>query len=130
MMLLEWFSWRQNLLYSFAAFGGALGAYRLFLQQSEPTIGIVIGAVIGANIGGVIQTRKGNNPRFDELNRKILDNAIVHGFIAFTGLTVFQIFTSPVLSSGEEIIVVTVVLIVSLVIQTLKFLERPGDVLS
>ena len=126
----EWFSWRQNLLYSFAAFGGAVGAQKFLLQQTEPTIGIFIGAVLGANIGAVIQTRRGKNPRFDELNRKILDNAMVHGFIAFTALTGYQAFTSPVLSPGEEIIAVTAVLIASLVIQALKFLENPGDILS
>lgn len=118
------------MLYSFAAFGGALGAHKFLLQQTEPTSGIFIGAVLGANIGAVIQTRKGKSPRFDELNRKILDNSMVHGFIAFTALTGYQVFTSPVLSSGEEIIVVTVVLIASLIIQALKFLENPGDVLS
>ena len=126
----EWFSWRQNLLYSFAALGGSLGAHKFMLQQTEPTLGIVIGAVLGANIGAFIQTKKGENPRFDEVNRKILDNSMVHGFIAFTALTGYQAFTKPVLSPGEEIIAVTVVVIASLIIQALKFLEKPGDILS
>ncbi|MFB6158966.1 MAG: hypothetical protein ABEJ72_03605 [Candidatus Aenigmatarchaeota archaeon] len=128
MKLPEWFSWRQNLLYSFGAFGGALGAHKFLLQQTEPTIGIVIGAVLGANIGAVIQTRKGKNPRFDELNRKILDNSMVHGFIAFTALTGYQAFTKPVLSPGEEIVAVTAIVMASLILQALQFLEKPSDI--
>ncbi len=130
MKLPEWFSWRQNLLYSFAGLGGALGANRFFLQQTEPTIGIVIGTVLGANIGAVIQTRKGKNPRFDELNRKILDNSMVHGFIAFAALTGYQAFNKPVLSPSEEIIAVSVIVIASLIIQALKFLEGMGEIFS
>jgi membrane-bound acyltransferase YfiQ involved in biofilm formation len=126
----EWFSWRQNLLYSFAALGGALGAHRLILNQSEPTIGIVIGAVLGANIGAVIQTRKGKNLRFDELNRKILDNSMVHGFITYTVLIGYQAFTKPVFSPTEELIAAAVVVITSLVLQALRFLEKTGDILS
>jgi hypothetical protein len=126
----KWFSWRQNLLYSFAGLGGALGANRFFLQQTEPTIGIVIGTVLGANIGAVIQTRKGKNPRFDELNRKILDNSMVHGFIAFAALTGYQAFNKPLLSPSEGIIAVTVIVIASLIIQALKFLEGMGDIFS
>lgn len=125
----EWFSWRQNLLYSFAAFGGAVGAHKFLLQQREPTIGIFIGAVLGANIGALIQTKKGKNPRFDELNRKILDNSMVHGFIAFTALTGYQVFTKNAVAPGEEIIAVTVVVVASLILQALRFLEKTGDIL-
>lgn len=129
MKLPEWFSWRQNLIYSFAAFGGALGAHKFLLKQTEPTIGIVIGTVLGANIGAVIQTRNGKNPRFDELNRKILDNSMVHGFIAFTALTGYQVFTKNALAPSEEIIAVTVIVVASLILQALRFLEKTGDIL-
>ncbi|MFB6245709.1 MAG: hypothetical protein ABEJ03_05185 [Candidatus Nanohaloarchaea archaeon] len=129
MKLPEWFSWRQNLLYSFAAFGGALGAHKFLLQQNEPSIGIVIGAVLGANIGALIQNRKGKNPRFDELNRKILENSMVHGFIAFTALTGYQAFTKSGFKPSEEIIAVTFVVVVSLVLQAMRFLEESGDIL-
>jgi hypothetical protein len=125
----EWFSWRQNLLYSFAAFGGAIGAQKFLLQQTEPTIGIFIGAVLGANIGALIQTKKGKNPRFDELNRKILDNSMVHGFIAFTALTGYQVLTKNSVAPSEEITAVTVVVVASLILQALRFLET-GDILS
>ena len=125
----EWFSWRQNLLYSFAAFGGAVGAHKFFLRQTDPTIGIFIGAILGANIGALIQTKKGKNPRFDELNRKILDNSMVHGFIAFSALTGYQIFTKNALPPSEEIIAVTVVVVASLILQALRFLEKTGDIL-
>jgi hypothetical protein len=126
----KWFSWRQNLIYSFAAFGGAMGAHKFLLQQRDPTTGIFIGAILGANIGALIQTRKGKNPRFDELNRKILDNSMVHGFIAFTALTGYQVLTKNSVGPSEEIIAVTVVIVASLILQALRFHEKTGDILS
>lgn len=123
----EWFSWRQNFLYSAMAFGGVLATHNLVAQQGEPTIGIVIGAVIGANIGAMIQTRRGKNPRFDELNRRIIDNSMIHGFITYTALIGYQALTTSSLTPMDEILTVTLVLLVSLIVQAVKFSDKLGE---
>lgn len=121
----KWFSWRQSLLYSIAALGGALLAQKYFLPGSQPTISIVIGAVTGANIGSYIQQRKGKNPGFDGLNSDIVDNSFIHGFLAYTVILAVQIFTrTKIFTSIDQIIIATTVMVMSLIYQALKFQDK------
>ena len=124
----EWFSWRQNVLFSVAALGGSLGAYKFVMPASEPTIGIVIGAILGANIGSFFRKKRGTNIGFDELNNKIIDNSMLHGFIGLNIIIAIQIFSSLSYTSVEEIIFGSGIMIISLVVQALRFSKKLTEV--
>ena len=126
----EWFSWRHSLLYSVAALAGVLIAQKYLLPGTQPTLGIVIGAVIGANIGTYLQQRKGKNTVFDDLNSEIVDRSMIHGFLAYTAVLTYQIFSrTNIFSSAEQVIIASSVIVVSLIYQALRFNEKLGELL-
>lgn len=126
----EWFSWRHSLLYSVAALGGALIAQKYFLPESQLSIAIIFGTILGANIGTYIQQRRGKNTGFDELNSEIVDKSMIHGFIAYTAVLTYQIFSrTNTFSSIEQVIIASSVMVVSLIYQALRFNERLGELL-
>ena len=130
MKLPKWFSWRQNLLYSVAALAGVLIAQKYFLPGNQPTLGIVIGAPIGANIGTYLQHKRGKSNGFDELNSEIVDKSMIHGFIAYTAVLTYQIFSrTNIFSSIEQVIIASSVMVVSLIYQALRFNEKLGELL-
>lgn len=57
----DYFSLRKSILYSVAALGGSLAAHELFLPESQPTMGLIIGVIMGANIGAFIPINSFNN---------------------------------------------------------------------
>jgi hypothetical protein len=115
---------------------GVLGVQKFILNQfnTGPSIGMligpVVGTIIGAAVGSFIQYRRNDEAIFDELNESIVETSMVHGFVAYTLLIGFQAFTRPVLSSAEEIILVTAVVVASLVSQALMFSEGLGEMFS
>jgi hypothetical protein len=126
----EWFSWRQSLLYSVAALAGVLIAQKYLLPGSEPTAGIVIGAVIGANIGTYLQQKRGKSNGFDELDSEIVDRSMIHGFLAYTAILSYQIFSrTNLFTSVEQVIIASSVMVVSLIYQSLRFNEKLGELL-
>ncbi|MFB6208709.1 MAG: hypothetical protein ABEJ56_01070 [Candidatus Nanohaloarchaea archaeon] len=86
MKLPEWFSWRQNIIYSVAALGGALAGHRFIMTESQPSAGIVIGAILGANIAVFTQQKRKGKPLLDELNQELIDNSMIHGFVTYSVL--------------------------------------------
>lgn len=126
----EWFSWRQSLLYSVAALAGVLIAQKYLLPGTQPTLGIVIGAPIGANIGTYLQHKRGKSNGFDELDSEIVDKSMIHGFIAYTAILTYQIFSrTNIFSSIEQVIIASSVMVVSLIYQALRFNEKLGELL-
>ena len=126
----EWFSWRQSLLYSVAALAGVLIAQKYLLPGTQPTLGIVIGALIGANIGTYLQHKRGKSNGFDELDSEIVDRSMIHGFIAYTAVLTYQIFSrTNIFSSIEQVIIALSVMVVSLIYQALRFNEKLGELL-
>lgn len=130
MNITEWFSWRQSVSYSVAALAGVLIAQKYLLPGSQPTVGIVVGAVIGANIGNYLQQRRGKKTGFDELNSEIVDRSMIHGFLAYTAILIYQIFSrNNIFSSAEQVIIASSVMVISLIYQALKFNEKLGELL-
>ena len=126
----EWFSWRHSLLYSVAALAGVLIAQKYLLPGTQPTLGIVIGAPIGANIGTYLQQRRGKSTGFDELDSEIVDRSMIHGFLAYTVILTYQIFSrTNIFSPVEQVIIASSVMVVSLIYQALKFNEKLGELL-
>lgn len=126
----EWFSWRQSVSYSVAALAGVLIAQKYLLSPGELSIGIIVGAVIGANIGNYIQQRREQNTGFDKLNSEIVDRSMIHGFLGYTAILTYQIFSrTNIFSSAEQLIIASSVMVFSLIYQALRFNEKLGELL-
>ncbi|MFB6182414.1 MAG: hypothetical protein ABEJ24_05990 [Candidatus Magasanikbacteria bacterium] len=121
-------SWRQNLLYSVAALGGSLAGSRFLLADSNPTAGIVIGAILGANLAGYSQQKRKGDSILDELNQKMIDTSMIHGFVAYSGLIGYQAVSGTFLTPAEEIIAATTVMIVSLILQAFMLSDKLGGI--
>jgi hypothetical protein len=132
----EWFSWRQNTIMIIGAIAGVLIAQKLVLNQYDANLGIgmligpLVGTLIGAAIGSYIQYRRTDYAIIDELNQSIINNAMIHGFIAYSALTGYQAFTKTVFSPSESFIIATFFVVASLILQSLKFLASLGDIIS
>jgi hypothetical protein len=115
---------------------GVLFAQRIISTQlkTSPDIGMFIGpavgTLIGASVGSYIQYKRNNQSIIDELNESIIDNSMIHGFIAYSALTGYQAFTKAVVSPSESFILVTFIIVVSLILQSLNFLGKPGEIFS
>jgi len=130
----EWFSWRQNTIIVIGAITGVLIAQKIVLNQfdANPGIGMLIGpligTLIGAAIGSFIKYRRTDQATIDELNKTVIDNAMIHGFLAYTAILTYQIFSrTNIFSSAEQVIIASSVMVVSLIYQALRFNEQLGE---
>ncbi len=136
MKIPEWFSWRQNAIIVMGAIAGVLIARKIVLNQYDANLGTgmfigpLVGTLIGAALGSFIKYRRTDQAIIDELNKTVIDNAMIHGFIAYSALTGYQAFTKTVFSPSESFIIATFFVVASLILQSLKFLVNLGEVLS
>ncbi len=134
MKLPEWFSWRQNTIIVMGAIAGVLIARKIILNYFDANlsigmfIGPLVGALIGAALGSFIKYRRTDQATIDELNKTVIDNAMIHGFLAYTAILTYQIFSrTNIFSSAEQVIIASSVMVVSLIYQGLRFNEKLGE---
>lgn len=112
-------SFKQNFMWLTGGLVGMLAAQRWIIPEADISIAVLIGILVGGNLGAYLRNTGRTGAKFDERDRRNMEDSMAWGFMAAVTLLALNVLAGQSFT-GSDILLISggAALLATLVMET------------